>query len=210
MVLEVKNPPASEGDIRDTGLISGLGWSPGGGHGNPLQYLCFENPMDRRTWQSMLHRGSQRVRNNWNNLACMATTANIILEPWRDESIFSKKQDKDVHYWHCPSPSKSDQTRKRDLLLFSHCYLQIVQISWTASQVLLSSRASWSLFKVTLIEFLKLSNLHPLPPSSPFAFNISQHQGLFQWVSSSHQVVRVLEFQLQQQSFQWVFRTDFI
>ena len=50
---------------------------------------------------------------------------------------------------------------------------------------------------------------HPLlSPSS--AFNLSQHQGLFQWVSSSHQVAKVLEFQLQHQSFQWIFRTDFL
>ena len=46
--------------------------------------------------------------------------------------------------------------------------------------------------------------------SSPFppAFSLSQHQGLFQWVSSSHQVAKVLELQLQHQSFQWIFRTD--
>ena len=51
---------------------------------------------------------------------------------------------------------------------------------------------------------------HPLsPPSSP-AFNLSQHQGLFNWVSSSHQVSKVLEFQLQHQSFQWIFKTDFL
>ena len=50
---------------------------------------------------------------------------------------------------------------------------------------------------------------HPL--SSPsLAFNLSQHQGLFKWVSSSHQVVKVLEFQLQHQSFQWTPRTDFL
>ena len=46
-------------------------------------------------------------------------------------------------------------------------------------------------------------------PSLP-AFDLSQHQGLFQWVSSSHQVAKVLEFQLQHQSFQWIFRTDFL
>ena len=51
---------------------------------------------------------------------------------------------------------------------------------------------------------------HPLPPPSLFVFNLSQHQGLFQWVSSSHQVAKELEFQLQHQSFQWIFRTDFI
>ena len=49
---------------------------------------------------------------------------------------------------------------------------------------------------------------HPLPPSSPFAFNLSQHHGLFQWVGSSHQVPKVLELQLQHQSFQWIFRVD--
>ena len=49
---------------------------------------------------------------------------------------------------------------------------------------------------------------HPLYPSPP-AFNLSQYQGIFQWVSSSHQVAKVLELQLQHQSFQWIFRTDF-
>ena len=47
---------------------------------------------------------------------------------------------------------------------------------------------------------------HPLSSPSPPAFNLSQHQGLFQWAGSSHQVVKVLE--LQHQSFQWIFRTD--
>ena len=51
---------------------------------------------------------------------------------------------------------------------------------------------------------------HPLSSPSPPAFNLSQHQGLFQWVSSSHQVAKVLEFHLQHQSFQWIFRTDFL
>ena len=54
---------------------------------------------------------------------------------------------------------------------------------------------------------------HPIISSSvvpsPPTFNLSQHQGLFQWVSSSHQVTKVLEFQLQHQSFQWIFRTGF-
>ena len=47
---------------------------------------------------------------------------------------------------------------------------------------------------------------HPLLPPSPPALNLSQHQGLFQWVGSSHQVAKVLELQLQRQSFQWIFR----
>ena len=51
---------------------------------------------------------------------------------------------------------------------------------------------------------------HPLLPPSPPPFNLSQHQGLFQWVSSLHQVAKVLELQLQHQSFQWIFRVDLI
>ena len=51
---------------------------------------------------------------------------------------------------------------------------------------------------------------HPLSSPSPFAFNLPQHQALFQWVGSSHQVAKVLEFQLQHQSFQWTLRTDFL
>ena len=46
MALVVKNPPVNVGDIRDVGLIPGLRRSPGGGHGNPLQYSCLENPVD--------------------------------------------------------------------------------------------------------------------------------------------------------------------
>ena len=48
----VNNPPASTGDRRDAGSIPGWGRSPGGGHGNPLQYSCLENPMDRGAWQA--------------------------------------------------------------------------------------------------------------------------------------------------------------
>ena len=50
---------------------------------------------------------------------------------------------------------------------------------------------------------------HPLSSHSPPTFNLSQHQSLFKWVSASQQVAKVLESQLQHQSFQWIFRTDF-
>ena len=54
--LSSKDPPANAGDVRDTGSIPGLGISPGGGHGNPLQYSCLENPICREAWQSTVHR----------------------------------------------------------------------------------------------------------------------------------------------------------
>ena len=56
VVLVVKNLTANEGDVRDVGLIPGLGRSPGEGHGNLLQYSYLENPMDRGVWQATVHR----------------------------------------------------------------------------------------------------------------------------------------------------------
>ena len=68
-----KDPPANAGDIRDVDLIFGSGRSPGGGHGNPLEYSCLENPMDREAWRLTVHRvasvglkrlGTQAVQKN--------------------------------------------------------------------------------------------------------------------------------------------------
>ena len=55
MVLVVKNPPASTGDVIDASSIPGSGGSPGGGHGNPLQCSCLENPMNRGAWWAAVH-----------------------------------------------------------------------------------------------------------------------------------------------------------
>ena len=57
----VKNPSANAGVVRDAGSIPGLGRSPGDGHGNPLQYSCLRNPMDRGAWRAMVH----RVARSW-------------------------------------------------------------------------------------------------------------------------------------------------
>ena len=56
----LKNPPANAEDARDTDLIPGLGRSPGVGNGNPLQYSCLENSMDKEAWWATVQ-GSQRV-----------------------------------------------------------------------------------------------------------------------------------------------------
>ena len=53
VALVVKNQPANTGDIKSSGLIPGLGRSPGGGHGNPPQYSPLENPMDRGAWATV-------------------------------------------------------------------------------------------------------------------------------------------------------------
>ena len=56
VVVVVKNPPAIAGDIRDMGSILGTEYFLGGEHGNPLQYSCVENPMDRGAWRATFHR----------------------------------------------------------------------------------------------------------------------------------------------------------
>ena len=60
----VKNPLANAGDVRDAGSVPESGRSPGGGHGDPLQYSCMENPMDRGSWWAMVH----RVAKSWTRL----------------------------------------------------------------------------------------------------------------------------------------------
>ena len=64
VAVVVKNLPANAGDIRDTSSIPGSGRSHGGGHDNPLQYSCLENPVDRRTWWATVH----GVAKNWTQL----------------------------------------------------------------------------------------------------------------------------------------------
>ena len=88
--------------------------------------------------------------------------------------------------------------------------VQLFETLWTAArQASLSNTNSQNLLKLMSIESV-IQPSHPLlAPSAP-AFNLSQHQGLFQWVSSSHQVAKILEFHLQHQSFQWIFRNDFV
>ena len=66
----VKNLPASAGEIRDIGSIPGLGRSPRGGHGNPHQYSCLENPMDKGTWWATVNRVTQ---SDMTEATCMHT-----------------------------------------------------------------------------------------------------------------------------------------
>ena len=74
MALVVKNTLASAGDIRDVASTPGSGRSPGGGHGNPLQYSCPENPMDRGVWWVTVHRvPKSQIRLSNLTLTCMHT-----------------------------------------------------------------------------------------------------------------------------------------
>ena len=61
VALVVKNPPTKAEDVREAGALPGLGRSPGKGHGNPLQYSCLENPMDKGAQQATVHRVSKSL-----------------------------------------------------------------------------------------------------------------------------------------------------
>ena len=65
----LKNLPANARDIKDAGLIPVLGRSPGEGNGNPLQYPCLENPIDRGAWQAIVH----GVAKSRTRLKCLST-----------------------------------------------------------------------------------------------------------------------------------------
>ena len=75
VALVVKNLPASAGDVSDVSSILGLGRSPGGGLGNPLQYSCLDNPTDGGPWQATVH----RVTENWTRLKRLRTHTRTLL-----------------------------------------------------------------------------------------------------------------------------------
>ena len=95
MAPVVKNLPANAEGVREVGSILGLGRSSGTGCGNPLQYSCLENPMDRRGWWVVVH-GSQRVGHDWSNLV---HTAQIPLRPA-----------KYLHLWKCQERGYDNKT----------------------------------------------------------------------------------------------------
>ena len=116
--------------------------------------------------------------------------------------------------FHCKSnlPSKilSWKPELKGSVQWLSC-IRLFAIPWTAArQASLSITNSQTLFKHVHWVGDAMQSSHPLSSPSPPVLNLSQHEGLFKWVSSSHQVAKVLEFQLQPQSFQWILRTDFL
>ena len=102
-------------------------------------------------------------------------------------------------------------------LCLPFCYCSVVKLCLTLWNPMNCNMPDFPVLQY-LLEFAQIHVLwvsdaislsHSLPPSS-FALNLSQDQGLFQWISCSHQITEILEFQLQHQSFQWLFRIDFL
>ena len=117
----VKNPPANAGDVREAGLIPGWGRSPGEGHGNPLQYPCLENPMDRAAsslwWAQYLwcmdlvtpwHVGSSWTRDR-THVPC---TGRRILNHWTNREV------QHFHFCHCENWVESTEAHLWDVVAY--------------------------------------------------------------------------------------------
>ena len=179
-----KASTANAGDTRDASSIPGLGRSPGVGNSSPLHYSCLENPRDRGTWWATV----QRVTKNWTQLKWLSTHARIYMCVCMCVCV-------------CVYISSVQLVAQSCLTLCNpiDCSTPGLPVHHQ-----LPEPAHTHVHRVGDA----IQPYHPLSSPSPPAFNLSQHQGLIQWVSSSRQVAKVLE--LQHQSCQWIFRTDFL
>ena len=169
--------------------------------------------------------GSHRVRHDWSNLAAAAACRHVMpykAECYKGSGIISQGSTqglvlKTVFVLECAG---FEQPRSVE---GTHSWPEIQFSSVTQSCPTLCNPMDCSMPGLPvhrqLLKFTQshvhwvgdaIQPSHPLSSLPPPAFNLSQDQGLFKWVSSSHQVAKVLEFQLQHQSFQWTFRTDLL
>ena len=182
----------SASNVGDLGSIPRLGKSPGEGKGYPLQCSGLENSMDCTV---------QRVTKTQAQLSDFHFTERLLNYPGTSST--------EIYY------------SMSSLILRSSLSVQfslVDQLCLTLCNPIDCSTPGYpvhhKLLELAQTHVHRVSDAiwppHPLSFSSPPAFNFSQHQGLFEWISSSHQVAKVLEFQLQHQSSQWIFRTDFL
>ena len=111
-----------------------------------------------------------------------------------------------VSDWQSLYPS-SQRVWECEQLLFSHSIMSESVTQWTVAH---RTFLSFTISNSCPLNWWYCPTTSSSVTLSPPSLNLSWHQGLFQWVGSSHQVAKVLEFQLQHQSFQWIFRTDFL
>ena len=159
--------------------------------------------------------GSQRVRHDW----VTEQQQGYLGHKANHRTSCHQEKYSEIFLWNKHWSFISDLPTTKVFCGAVHSSVQLLSCVWlfaipwtTARQASLSITNSQSLPKLMSIERVSdaIQPFHPLSSPFPPALNLSQHQGLFKWVSSSHQVAKILEFQLQHQSFQWIFRTDFL
>ena len=175
VALVGKNPPDNAGD---TDLIPGWGTSPGEGNGNPLQYSCLENSMDREAWRATVHGVTKRVRHDWAPEHIMCQTPcwaldvqiQVIQDPCCRRVYSLVKEIVVVRLLGCIYDPIDCSTVGFPVF---HCLLKFAQthVYWVGDAIQTS---------------------HPLSPPSPPALSLSQYQGLFQGMGSSYQVAKVM------------------
>ena len=175
-----------------------LGWkdSPGEGNGYQLQYSGLENSMDCIVhWVTK----SQTRLSDFHFTSFKIDCFDLLVVQGSFRSLLQNHSLKASILW------LSAFFQFSSVQSLSH--IQLFATPWIAAcQASLSITNSWSLPKLMSVESVMPSSLthsHPLSSPSPPTPNPSQHQDLFQWVNTSHEVAKVLEFQLQHQSFQW-------
>ena len=150
-----------------------------------LQYSCLENPRDRGAWWAAVYGIAQsRTWLKW------LSSSSSMEEKMENKTVLSSAQFQfSLVTQSCPTPCEPMDCSMPGFPVH-HQLLETVQthVHWVGDAIQPSQ---------------------PLLSPSP-TFNLSEHQGLFQWISYLHQVAKVLEFQLQHQCFQWIFRTDFL
>ena len=150
----------------------------GKGNGNPLQCSCLENPRDGGAWWAAVY----GVTQSWTRLKWLSSSRSMTSNTEHPSVQFSSVTQSCSTLCDPMDCSTPGLPVHHQLPEFTQTH-----VHWVGDAIQPS---------------------HPLSSPSPPVLNLSQHQGLFKWVSSLHQVTKVLEFQLQHQFFQWIFRTD--
>ena len=187
--------------------------SIGEGNGNPLQHSCLENSMDRNWWATVHWVAKSRPRLSTSTYMSITRVHRLFYKGKKASDLLKIIQS--PYQWldicHC---SVYHLRHLRETLLYSFGHWVMSDSLWPRG--LQHTRLPYSSVSLgvaqTHVHWVgdTIQPSHSLLSPSPPAVNLSQHQGLFKWVSSSHQVAKVLEFQLQHQTFQGISRTDFL
>ena len=191
---------------------------PGLRRTNDLEILYLSHKMFINKNEKITHRvgGNICKWSDWQGISLQNIQTAHIAQYWKANNPIQKKSGRTRHF-SIEDKQMANNHMKSSILLIIQ-FSSVAQLCVTLPDPMNHSTphlpVHHQLLEFTQTHIHRVSDAiqpsHPPSSPSPPAFNLSQHQGLFQWISSSHQVAKVLEFQLQHQSFQWIFRTDFL